>query len=182
MGARPAARRAHSDSRDASPSVEPGMDRPKCAVIRRSGKPAKPSAARRSLPRWSSTLLNHVVRPAPTVWDRDPESLRDLAPPAHRRGDGRASARRRTRSRHVRRRWRPPRRRWPHPACPLRSTPRGAHEQKTVGRLEHGANASSASPRCAIGAGRKTGIGSWWRVRWRTCSWCGSACSVSGRR
>jgi len=31
-------------------------------------------------------------------------------------------------------------------------------------------NASSASPRCAIAAGRKTGIGSWWRVRWRTCS------------
>jgi hypothetical protein len=46
---------ADSDVADAGPGVEPGTERPKGDAL---GSPAKPTAAHKSRPRWSSTLYS----------------------------------------------------------------------------------------------------------------------------
>jgi len=57
----------HADGKvsDASPGVEPCAESMKGSVIREHGAPAKPTAARRSWPRWSSTFLDYLIRLSP---------------------------------------------------------------------------------------------------------------------
>src|SRR5438552_8086414 len=73
------ARHADSDVADAGPGVEPGAQRVSARSYEGMEHPAKPSAARRSWPRGSSTLLDHLVGPPQDrLRDREPNRLGGL--------------------------------------------------------------------------------------------------------